>query len=102
MENRPAKKRLVVSYANMSEEVALAFKENYPKGYLDYCGEIITIKKPDPDASYLVKVDVKVDDYEDVKRAMDGGEEPEETETPDIPDDSDEVFGKDAEGDDMD
>ena len=33
---------------------------------------------------------------------MDGGEEPEETETPDIPDDSDEVFGKDAEGDDMD
>lgn len=113
MENRPAKKRLVVSYANMSEEVALTFKEKYPKGYLDYCGEIITINKPDgsviyavpvefPDASYLVKVDVKVDDYEDVKRAMDGGEEPEETETPDIPDDSDEVFGKDAEGDDMD
>lgn len=113
MERKPAKKRSVVSYANMSEEVAQAFKEKYPKGYMDYCGDIMTINKPDgtvmyvvpvefPDASYLIKVDVKVDDYEDVERAMNGGDEPEENDTPDMPEESDDVFAKEAEDDDID
>ena len=33
--SKPQKKRAVVSYANMSAELAAAFKEKYPKGYAD-------------------------------------------------------------------
>jgi hypothetical protein len=63
------KKRLVVSYKNCSEEVLKAIKEKYPLGYGD---AVIKIAKPNgdffhaitidlADASYLVKVDVKID-----------------------------------------
>lgn len=78
------KKRAVVSYANMSPEVAAAFKEKYPKGYADYMGNIVKVDKPDgtffyavsvdlPDAIYLVKVAVTIDDYEDVEKSLFGG-----------------------------
>lgn len=77
------KKRAVVSYANMSAELAAAFKEKYPKGYADYMGDIFKVDKPDgtffyaisleiPDAIYLVKIDVKIDDYEDVEKDIFG------------------------------
>ena len=77
------KKRAIVSYANMSEELAAAFKEKYPHGYSDYCGDITKIDKPDgtsfyaisieiPSAIYLVKIDVEIDDYEDAEKALDG------------------------------
>ncbi len=63
------KKRLVVSYKNCSEEVLQAIKLKYPLGYND---AIIKVQKPNgdffhaitvdlEDASYLVKVDVKID-----------------------------------------
>ncbi len=80
---RQQKKRAVVSYANMSPELAAAFKEKYPKGYADYMGDILKIDKPDgsffyaisleiPDAIYLIKIDVKIDDYEDVENGLFG------------------------------
>ncbi len=80
---RQQKKRAVVSYANMSPELAAAFKEKYPKGYADYMGDIFKVDKPDgsffyaisleiPDAIYLVKIDVKIDDYEDVENGLFG------------------------------
>ena len=80
---RQQKKRAVVSYANMSPELAAAFKEKYPKGYADYMGDIFKVDKPDgsffyaisleiPDAIYLVKIDVKIDDYEDVENDIFG------------------------------
>ncbi len=80
---RQQKKRAVVSYANMSAELAAAFKEKYPKGYADYMGDILKIDKPDgtffyaisleiPDAIYLIKIDVKIDDYEDVENGLFG------------------------------
>jgi len=72
------KKRAVISYENMSQELAEAFKEKYPHGYADYMGDIFKVEKPDgssfyavsleiPDAIYLVKIKVKVDDYDDVQ-----------------------------------
>jgi len=63
------KKRLVISYKNCPTEVVQAIKEKYPLGYGD---EIIKVQKPNgeffhaitidfEDVSYLVKVDVKID-----------------------------------------
>jgi len=90
------KRRAVISYANMSPELMAAFKEKYPKGYADYMGEIFKVDKPDgtffyaislevPNAIYLVKIDVKIDDYEDAEQGLfgsgisdDDGDEPDE------------------------
>ena len=63
------KKRLVISYKNCPAEVIQAIKEKYPFGYGD---AIIKVQKPSgdffhaitidfEDVSYLVKVDVKID-----------------------------------------
>lgn len=83
--SKPQKKRAVVSYANMSPELAAAFKEKYPKGYSDYMGDLFEVDKPDgssfyavsveiPDAIYLVKIEVKKDTYEDLEDDIFGGE----------------------------
>lgn len=79
-----SKRRAVISYANLSPELMAAFKEKYPRGYADYMGEIFKVDKPDgtffyaismevPDAIYLVKIDVKIDDYEDAEQGLFGG-----------------------------
>ena len=63
------KKRVVISYKNCTAEVVQAIKDKYPLGYGD---EIIKVQKPNgdffhaitidfEDISYLVKVDVKID-----------------------------------------
>lgn len=78
MSDNIPKKRAVISYENMSQELLDAFKEKYPHGYADYLGDIIKVDKPDgtsfyavsleiPDAIYLVKIKVKIDEYEDVQ-----------------------------------
>ena len=65
-----AKKRLVVSFKNMTPELQEEVKAAYPLGYSDY---MIRIEKPNGDfffavpfeteeISYLVKIDVKIDD----------------------------------------
>ena len=67
------KKRAVVSFENMSEGLAAAFAEKYPKGFNDYFPDLVKYDKPDgtcfyavtleiPDAIYLVKIKVKTDD----------------------------------------
>ena len=77
------KRRAVVSFENMSEELAAAFSEKYPKGYSDYFPDLVKYDKPDgtsfyavtieiPDAIYLVKNKVKTDDAEDIERWLDG------------------------------
>ncbi len=89
------KRRAVCSYENMSEELAAAFAEKYPKGYNDYFPDLVKYDKPDgtnfyavtveiPDAIYLVKIKVKTDDAEDLERWLDG-------------DDNDEGDGNDGE-----
>ncbi len=85
----------------MSAELQAAFKEKYPKGYSDYCGDLFKVEKPDgscfyavsveiPDALYLVKIDVKIDALEDIENALDeelSGSEGEDEER-DFPDDN--------------
>jgi len=77
------KKRAIVSYENMSEELAAAFNEKYPKGMASYLPDVKKIDKPDgtsiytvtveiPSAIYLVKIKMKVDDTEDIDRWLEG------------------------------
>lgn len=100
------KKRAVVSYENMSSELAAAFAEKYPKGYSDYLPDLKEYPKPDgtsfyavtvelPDAIYLVKIKIKIDDVEDLTRWLEGSGEEEGGETggstdsgQDLPDDN--------------
>ena len=96
------KKRLVVSYSNMKEDVAAAFKEKYPRGYSDYMGDLFKVDKPDgtsfyaitletETAIYLIKMVVTIDRVEDAQKTLfpdsDGSDDiPTEGET--FPDDN--------------
>ncbi len=99
------KKRAVVSYENMSEELAAAFAEKYPRGLVDYLPDVKQVKKPDgtsiytveveiPSAIYLVKVQIKVDDTEELNKWLDeeANEDDADTQTPNegdtLPDDN--------------
>ena len=103
------KRRAVVSYENMSDELAAAFAEKYPKGYSDYFPDLVKYDKPDgtsfyavtieiPDAIYLVKIEVKIDDYEDVENGLFGdvdGDVEGAGEGSTFPDDGSNSFGGD-------
>ena len=54
------KKRAVVSYENMSEELAAAFAEKYPKGYSDYFQDLVKYDKPDGTNFYAVTVELRI------------------------------------------
>ena len=80
------RKRHVVRYENMSDEVAEAFAEKYPRGFNDYLDDLVKYPKPDgtsfyavtieiPDGIYLVKIEVDVDDADDIERWLEGEEE---------------------------
>ena len=94
-------RRAVVSYENMSDELAAAFSEKYPKGYSDYFPDLMKYDKPDgtsfyavtveiPDAIYLVKIKVKTDDAEDLERWLDGedGDDADGNDGDSLPDDN--------------
>ena len=96
-----AKRRAVCSYENMSEELAAAFAEKYPRGYSDYFPDLVKYDKPDgtsfyavtieiPSAIYLVKIKVKTDDAEDIERWLDGeeGDEGDGNDSDGLPDDN--------------
>ena len=95
------KRRAVCSYENMSEELAAAFAEKYPRGYSDYFPDLVKYDKPDgtsfyavtveiTDAIYLVKIKVKTDDAEDIERWLDGedGDDSDGDEGESLPDDN--------------
>ena len=102
------KKRAVVSYEKMPAELAAAFAEKYPKGFNDYFPELIKYDKPDgsffyavtveiPEAVYLVKIQVKTDDTEEVEKWLEeesvmndavGGDEGDDEEGKELPDDN--------------
>ncbi len=82
------KKKHVVSYENMSSELAAAFNEKYPKGFNDYLPDLIKYTKPDgtpfyavtieiPDSINLVKIKVRTDDAEALERWLEGEEDAE-------------------------
>ncbi len=65
----PPRKRVAISFANLSPELLDLFHQAYPAGYTD---AMIRVDKPTgdffyvvpletPDTSYMVKVDVKID-----------------------------------------
>ena len=94
------KRRAVISYENMSDELAAAFAEKYPKGYTDYFPDLVKYPKPDgtsfyavtveiPDAIYLVKIHVKTDDVEDLERWIDNedGDDDDANDGESLPDD---------------
>ena len=67
----------------MPKELAEAFAQKYPKGLSDYLPDLNKYDKPDgtsfyavpveiPDAIYLVKIKVKIDNPEDIDRWLDG------------------------------
>lgn len=66
---RTHKKNLIVSYKNLSEELLVLFKEQYPEGYRDYLqrfekpnGEtIFVVPMETEDTVYMIKFDVKID-----------------------------------------
>ncbi|MBO7076762.1 MAG: hypothetical protein SPK76_01170 [Bacteroidales bacterium] len=114
------KKRHIVSYENMSPELAAAFAEKYPKGFNDYLPDLNKYTKPDgtpfyavmieiPDAIYLVKIKVQIDNPDDIERWLEGEEEAEvesvagttsapEGEGDTLPDDNISQYGADDEG----
>lgn len=63
------KKKLIVSYKNLSDELLALFKEAYPEGHSDFVqktikpnGEpIFVVPLETEDATYMVKVEVKID-----------------------------------------
>lgn len=73
----------MVSYENMSEALAAAFNEKYPKGFSDYLPDLVKYPKPDGTTFYavtvetddsinLVKIKVKTDDAEALERWLEG------------------------------
>ncbi len=83
MATEQKKRKAVISYENMSAELAAAFAEKYPKGFNDYLPDLMKYPKPDgssfyavtveiPDAIYLVKIKVKTDNIDDIERWLDG------------------------------
>lgn len=107
------KKRHVVSYEKMNAshpDLAAAFQEKYPRGFSDYLNDLIKYPKPDgtsfyavtvetSDSIYLVKINVKTDDLEDVARWLEGEEDAENEAVaggaPESPEDSGETLPDD-------
>lgn len=65
----PSKKRLVISYHSLAPEQQTELKSLYPHGFTEH---LMRVSKPDgtffcavqyetPEANYLVKIDVKID-----------------------------------------
>ena len=82
------RKRHIVSYENMSPELAAAFAAKYPKGFNDYLPDLTRYTKPDgtpfyavlielPEDIYLVKIKVQNDNPDDIERWLEGEEEAE-------------------------
>ena len=86
------KKRLVVSSKNCPVEVIQAIREKYPLGYGD---AVIKVQKPNgeffhaitidfEDISYLVKVDVKIDNLTEEEFEKQFGSTDDDTDTSDF------------------
>ena len=114
------KKRHIISYENMSPELAAAFAEKYPKGFCDYLPDLTKYTKPDgtpfyavlielPADLYLVKIKVQIDNPDDIERWLEGEEEAEvesvagtsgasDSEGETLPDDNISQYGGDDDG----
>lgn len=95
------KKRIVVNYDNLDPEVKMAILKKYPNGYTNHVFKVTlpsnsffhAITVDTEDASYLVKVKVKLDKAEKLEEDLfnndlDKGIDDSDTDT-DSPDDAD-------------
>ena len=91
IDHRNRKKKLIISYKNLTDEVRELFKEAYPDGYKDYLqktikpnGEpIFVVPLETPDTSYMIKFDVKIDTglvEEDLDKDLYGSDDSDESE----------------------
>ncbi len=75
---RVTKRRLVTSFQKLSSDIQTAVQEQYPLGYTD---AMMRIDKPNGDffyavpfeteeITYLVKIDVKIDDSEKLEKEL--------------------------------
>jgi len=89
------RKRHVVSFEKLSDDLMAIFNEKYPKGYNDYLQDLVkfspgvhpvtgkliepfyAVTLETPTDIYLVKIKVDIDDAEDIERWLDGEEEAE-------------------------
>ena len=114
------RKRHIVSYENMSPELAAEFAAKYPKGFNDYLPDLNRYTKPDgtpfyavlielPEDIYLVKIKVQIDNPDDIERWLEGEEEAEtesmagtsgtsDSEGETLPDDNISQYGGDDDG----
>ncbi len=90
-DHRNRKKKLIVSYKNLTDDLRELFKDAYPDGYKDYLqktikpnGEaIFVVPLETEETSYMIKFDVKIDTglvEEDLDKDLYGEEEHEEGE----------------------
>ncbi len=86
IDHRNRKKKLIISYKNLPDNIRELFKDAYPDGYKDYLqktikpnGEpIFVVPLETDDTSYMVKFDVKIDTglvEEDLDKDLYGGDE---------------------------
>ena len=68
------KKRRVISYENMSDELAAAFNDKYPGGFNDWFQDLTKYTNEMPDSICLVKIKVETDDLDDIERWLEGEE----------------------------
>ena len=69
IDHRNRKKKLIISYKNLDEDLRELFKDTYPDGYKDYLQKTIkpngeplfVVPLETDDTSYMVKFDVKID-----------------------------------------
>lgn len=108
------KKRHVVSYEKMSADVLAAFNAKYPGGVNECLDDIQKYPKPDgssfyaitlelPEDIYLVKIQIQVDDIEDIERWLESEVEnnaeqaaSEDAGDSTLPDDNIDQFGSDG------
>ena len=69
IDHKNRKKKLIISYKNLTEEIRELFKETYPDGYQEYMQKTIkpngeplfVVPLETDDTSYMIKFDVKID-----------------------------------------
>lgn len=83
-----SKKRRIISYEKMTPDIQAAFAEKYKGGKAEAFQDLTRYTKPDgtpfyavmveiPDAICLIKIQVEVDDADDLERWLEGEEEAE-------------------------
>lgn len=103
---RSSKRRVAVKFENLTPELQEVFKEKYPKGYTDYMVDLFKVDKPDgtyfyavsletDDSIYLVKMNVRVDDYEDAEKDLFDDDDSDEPTEDSFPDDATDVVDED-------